>query len=139
MRGLRDRTFSAVMWPESSQLLAAMGEIGRFDRLRHIAQSQIKARAARARHFRAALFADPAWDILLELFVAPHEGRRVSISAVGLAAGIPLSTAIRWIKALETDGLVEKEDDPLDARRTFLRLTEEGGRAMIMYLRSCDE
>ena len=139
IRGLRHCIPSAVMWPESSQLLAAMGEVGRLDRLREIAHSQIKARASRGQYFRAALFSDPAWDILLELFVAPHEGRRVYISAVGLAADIPLSTALRWVNVLESEGLVEREDDPLDARRTYLRLTEEGGRAMVMYLRSCDE
>ena len=32
------------------------------------ARSEIEARAARAQFFRASLFSDPAWDILLELF-----------------------------------------------------------------------
>lgn len=101
------------------------------------ARSEIQARSARARFFRASLFSDPAWDILLELFSAEQEGRRVSISAAGLTAQIPLTTVLRWINALEREGLVERAGDPTDARRTFLRLTESGLRSMTHYFQSC--
>jgi DNA-binding MarR family transcriptional regulator len=101
------------------------------------ARSEIRARAARAHFFRASLFSDPAWDILLELFAAEHEGRRVSISAAGLTAEIPLTTALRWIAALEREEVVERAEDPTDARRTFLKLTHKGLRAMTLYFQSC--
>jgi len=106
------------------------GEWGR------IARSQIRARAARADFFKASLFSDPAWDILLELFAAEQEGRRISISAAGLTAQIPLTTALRWINALEREGLVERVADPTDARRTFLGLSDKGLRAMTHYFQS---
>lgn len=101
------------------------------------ARSEIRARAARAQFFKASLFSDPAWDILLELFAAQQEGRRVSISAAGLSAEIPLTTALRWIAALEREELVERVGDPTDARRTFLKLTGKGLRAMTLYFQSC--
>lgn len=101
------------------------------------ARSEIRARAARAQFFKASLFSDPAWDILLELFAAEEEGRRVSISAAGLTAEIPLTTALRWITALEREELVERAGDPTDARRTFLKLTDKGLRAMTLYFQSC--
>lgn len=101
------------------------------------ARSEIQGRAARAQFFKASLFSDPAWDILLELFAAEQEGRRVSISAAGLTAEIPLTTALRWINALEREDLVERAADPTDARRTFLKLTGKGLRAMTLYFQSC--
>lgn len=103
----------------------------------HRARSEIRSRAARAQFFKASLFSDPAWDILLELFAAQQEGRRVSISAAGLTAEIPLTTALRWIAALEREELVERAGDPTDARRTFLKLTGTGLRAMTLYFQSC--
>jgi DNA-binding MarR family transcriptional regulator len=101
------------------------------------ARFEIRARAARAQFFKASLFSDPAWDILLELFAAEQEGRRVSISAAGLTAEIPLTTALRWINALEREDLVERAADPTDARRTFLQMTGKGLRAMRLYFQSC--
>jgi DNA-binding MarR family transcriptional regulator len=100
------------------------------------AKAEIEARAARARFFKASLFSDPAWDILLDLFAADQEGRRISISAVGLTAGIPLTTALRWINALEREDLVERAGDPTDARRTFLRLSDKGRGAMSLYFQN---
>ena len=101
------------------------------------ARSEIRARSARTQFFKASLFSDPAWDILLELFAAAQEGRRVSISAAGLTAEIPLTTALRWIAALEREELVERVGDPTDARRTFLKLSDTGIRAMTLYFQSC--
>lgn len=98
-----------------------------------LARTLIKARLRRKDHFKASLFSDPAWDILLDLFVAQCEGRRIPISAAGLTAGIPLTTALRWLAALESEGLIEREDDPLDGRRTYVSLTERGTRSMWDY------
>jgi len=100
-------------------------------------RSEIRSRAARSQFFKASLFSDPAWDIILELFAAEQDGRRVSISAAGLTAEIPLTTALRWINALERENLVERVGDPTDARRTFLKLTAKGMRSMTLYFQSC--
>ena len=93
----------------------------------------IKARARRSLFFKASFFSDPAWDILLELFAADCEGRKLSISSVGLAANIPMTTALRWIDVLERDGLVQRQNDPLDGAK-FLTLSEKGFRAMRGYV-----
>ncbi|HSR00762.1 MAG TPA: winged helix DNA-binding protein [Sphingomicrobium sp.] len=98
-----------------------------------LARAAIEARARRQKFFKASLFSDPAWDILLDLFAAEAEGRRVAISSAGLAANVPLTTAIRWINALQEEGLVSRENDPLDGRRSFLTLTEQGLRSMHDY------
>lgn len=104
-----------------------------------LARSEMRARASRGLFFKASLFSDPAWDILLELFATEQEGRRVHISAVGLAAKIPQTTSLRWINALQEAGLIERTDDPHDARRSFVRLSSEGMGAMTLYFRNCQE
>lgn len=101
-----------------------------------LARSEIRARASRGRFFRPTLFSDPAWDILLELFSAEHEGRLVSISGVGLTSNIPQTTAHRWINVLEREGLVERTNDPRDGRRTFLSLSRFGLLAMYQYFQA---
>lgn len=102
-----------------------------------LARSEISARGSRGRFFKASLFSDPAWDILLELFDAAHENRQVSVSSVGLTAGIPQTTALRWINALEREGLIDRACDPRDGRRTFLNLSDSGLTAMYRYFQDC--
>jgi DNA-binding MarR family transcriptional regulator len=101
-----------------------------------LARAVTKARTQRLMFFRSSLFSEPAWDILLELFASEGEGKRLSISSVGLTARIPLATVLRWIAALERECLVARADDPMDARRTFLKLTDEGHRKMARYFES---
>lgn len=52
------------------------------------------------------MFGEPAWDILLELFIAARENRRVTRSCIHAAAGVPETIAQRWIAILENRGLV---------------------------------
>jgi DNA-binding MarR family transcriptional regulator len=94
------------------------------------------ARKARASFFDARLFSDPAWDIILEIYASDLEHLRKSISHVSAAAGVPATTALRWIKTLEESGIVARESDPLDGRRIWLTLTPRGTTAMHAYLDS---
>jgi DNA-binding MarR family transcriptional regulator len=91
------------------------------------------ARARRSEHFKASLFSDPAWDILLELFAAELEGRPLNVSAIGLTAKVPGTTVLRWIGVLETEGLIRRRNDPFDGRRSLVSLTEDGSRALREY------
>jgi|KBSMisStandDraft_5_1062788.scaffolds.fasta_scaffold1562098_1 DNA-binding MarR family transcriptional regulator len=101
----------------------------------HTARSILRARSKRADLFDPRLFSDPAWDILLELFVAEADHRRLQVSAIGLAAGIPLTTTLRWLNSLSERGLIERTPDVTDARRFFIQLSEEGVLSMILCLR----
>ncbi|NNM77975.1 hypothetical protein HJG53_13790 [Sphingomonas sp. ID1715] len=80
------------------------------------------------------LFADPAWDMLLDLFVAKAEQRAVSISSVSIASGVPASTAHRWIEALLNQAAVRRRPDPGDRRRIYIEITEPVFEAMSSQL-----
>jgi DNA-binding MarR family transcriptional regulator len=73
----------------------------------------------------AQLFRDPAWDILLDLFASHERGERVSVIALALASGVPQSTALRTIQRLEEKGLIVREGDPDDLRRSWVRASPE--------------
>ncbi|WP_447726028.1 hypothetical protein [Sphingomonas koreensis] len=78
------------------------------------------ARRARNSVLDGDWFADPAWDLLLDLLASQYLGRRVSISSACIAANVPPTTALRWIEKLVLQGLLVREDDPMDRRRTHL-------------------
>ena len=92
-----------------------------------------KARKIRAEFFGADLFADPAWDMLLELYANELGQQRVSVSSASDAAGVPLSTALRWMAALEERNLVKRKSDPLDGSRVWISLTAHGASLMHRY------
>jgi DNA-binding MarR family transcriptional regulator len=93
----------------------------------------IRARSRRTEILPARLFADPAWDMLLELYRAQLGHYRVSIAGLTIASQVPPTTALRWIAILEGESLVGRTPDPLDRRRLFMRLTAAGSKAMEHY------
>ena len=79
----------------------------------------------RRNFFDRELFSDPAWLILLDLFIHNTLGKPVSVSSLYLAAKTPATTALRWINTLADRGMIERFDDPTDRRRVHLRLRSE--------------
>ncbi|UIJ45836.1 hypothetical protein LZK98_02430 [Sphingomonas cannabina] len=93
----------------------------------------IRARRLRANFFAADLFADPAWDMLLDLFAAELEHVRVSVSSLCIAAAVPGTTALRWIGTMIDAGLFERHADPFDRRRAYVSLSEKAREGMLRY------
>lgn len=93
----------------------------------------IKSRRERDTFLPKHLFADPAWDMLLELYASELDQRRVATSNLCDASAVPPTTALRWIGAIEKEGLIERKSDPLDARRIFVRLSSQGASSMEAY------
>ena len=96
----------------------------------------LRARRERARFFDPGLFADPAWDILLELFASSLADQRTTLTSACAAAGVPVTTALRWVRNLEDAGLVKRHEDPLDRRRFYLTLSLDAALAMASYFKS---
>jgi len=93
----------------------------------------IRHRQLRARFFDPELFADPAWDILLDLTAARAEHARVSITSACLASGVPPTTALRWVGQMIEAGLLERVQDDVDRRRAFVALSDRTADAMARY------
>jgi len=93
----------------------------------------LQARQLRGQFFNAKLFADPAWDMLLELQAATILERRLTVSRLTERSGVPGTTALRWIATLEREGLIQREEDRLDGRRYYLSLSQKGVDAMNAY------
>ena len=96
----------------------------------------IRARRLRDQYFRSELFADPAWDMLLDLMAARLEGQRVAVSSLCIAAAVPATTALRWIKTLTDHGLFVRVADPQDGRRVYIELSDKAAAALENYLRA---
>lgn len=94
----------------------------------------IRGRRLRDNYFSADLFADPAWDMLLDLTAARLEQRDVAVSSLCIAAAVPPTTALRWIKTLTDSGIFVRALDPDDGRRAFIALSDAAANGMMAYL-----
>lgn len=93
----------------------------------------IRARRQRGRFFSEDLFADPAWDMLLDLLQAELAQLRVPVSSLCIAASVPATTALRWLKTLVDQGLFVRRPDPHDGRRVYVELAPDASHAMRRY------
>lgn len=93
-------------------------------------------RRRRERLFGAceALFRDPAWDIMLDLFIQTSAGHSVCVTSAAIASRMPQTTGLRWVRQLARCGLVRSVPDPCDARRAHLQLTDKAVATMVELL-----
>ncbi len=96
-------------------------------------RSVIRARRLRERFFSEELFADPAWDMLLDLLQAEIGQLRVPVSSLCIAAAVPATTALRWLKTMTQKGLFVSRADPHDGRRVFVELAPQTSEALRRY------
>ncbi|MGP7795778.1 hypothetical protein [Sphingomonas sp. CLY1604] len=99
-----------------------------------LARSIAAARRKLGTHLEASLFANPGLDIMLFLFAEGLHGATVTTNACCAAAGVPRTTALRWIKLLQDRGLVLGSDDLSDRRVTMLALTTTGRSTIRSWL-----
>lgn len=98
----------------------------------------IHYRQIRARYFGDDLFADPAWDMLLDLAAAHANHARIGVTSLCIASGVPTTTALRWIDLMTEAGLLERFKDDRDRRRTFIALSEKAANAFARYFRDIE-
>lgn len=105
----------------------------------HLSQDVIRAVIwawqARVDHLPRELLADPAWGMLLELLHAELAGQRATVSRLCEASAAPETTAVRWLRALESHDLVIRHSDPVHAGNETVELTPKGSAAMRGYFR----
>ena len=99
-----------------------------------LARAIMVRRRRRTRHFAQSMFGEPAWDIMLALYVSDRGGSRNTISRLADLSGAPMTTALRWLDYLELAKLVTRLPSPTDRRVMFVELTSLGREKLDAYL-----
>jgi DNA-binding MarR family transcriptional regulator len=110
------------------------------------ARSLIDMRRLRGNLFGHSFFSDPAWDLLLQLFVHTTSKDPLSLSTLSCESRVPHTSMTRWVAKLRDAGLVSTSEDPADGRRVFVSISTRGKSRMRQLLaghrperRECDE
>jgi PAS domain S-box-containing protein len=95
-------------------------------RLLERAKAIVRVRRARDRLLGRAVVGEPAYDLLLALYVSANRRRGVPLTILARSAKVPYSSALRWIAYLEDKGFVSRSQSSSDRRVILIRLTESG-------------
>ncbi len=79
------------------------------------------------------LFGEPAWDMLLDLFIQQCEGKLLPMSSLCLSADIPNSSAMKLIQRLCDAGLLERLPDHRDGRRSLIKISPDTEHRLRAY------
>lgn len=90
------------------------------------ARFSLDARQNRVEHFSPAMFGEPAWDLLLALYVTQADVPASAVSSLAKTARIAITTAFRWIDYLEEKRLIERQRSSADGRALTVALSAEG-------------
>lgn len=99
-----------------------------------LAESEYQARRRREKLFTKELFGEPAWDMLLDIYVSRARRRRVSVTSLCIASCRPPTTALRWITLLQEQGLVFRDGSMADHRVCYIELSARGVKLMEQFL-----
>ncbi|HEV2816488.1 MAG TPA: MarR family transcriptional regulator [Allosphingosinicella sp.] len=91
-------------------------------------------RRRRDDYFPAGLFGEPVWDLMLALFIAREEGRRLSIAEAYEAARVKPAAGRRLLARMERSGLVIRSGGQEDLRKRYVGLTASASERMSDYL-----
>ena len=105
---------------DEQNLLMAARRIVELDKIRH-------------NFFPAAIFGEPAWNILLALYLASSRADR-TVGRLGESSKVPLSTAIRWLDYLEAEGLVMLDSSAHEPQQREVHLTDKAYHALRSFL-----
>ncbi len=98
------------------------------------AQVIYKQRRKRKEFIPSEFLAEPAWDMLLELFMQFAGKAKVSTTSLCIASDSAPSTALRYIGQLESADFIKRSASVFDKRVTFVELTDQGVLAVGRYL-----
>lgn len=97
------------------------------------ARQNLRDRTMRARFLEGSFFREPAWEMLIDLFVNQTNGVKISVSSIVLASGVPTTTALRHLGLLVDSGSVVRTPCPNDARRTYVHLSQDAFDRIFAY------
>lgn len=97
------------------------------------AKEEFGNRRRRTTIFGGSMFGEPAWDMLLALYILDVSGQRQTTGALMQFSGAPATTARRWLDYLVENGLAGRAHHPTDQRVMFVSLTEKGRNTLDLY------
>lgn len=103
--------------------------------LRVWAEAEFRGRQKRHEFIPGDLLGEPAWDILLDLYVRDARRKPASVSSLCEAAAACGTTALRSLDALEREGLVVRKSAVHQDDEQIVKLTDLGTQAVSNWLR----
>lgn len=110
------------------------GEAPSAEALAAQAKTLLGQRKLRRQFLPPELFHEPAWDMLIALFVSHNDNQPMNIKALVAMADAPVTTSQRWIEHLYKLRLIDRVIDPADRRRVEISLSNAGYEAVKGYL-----
>lgn len=77
---------------------------------------------------------NPAWYMLVDLFLNHLLGRDICVTSACAASLAPTTTAQRYVRVMEEKGVIERKPHKTDRRRAMLFYTEQGFDMMYRLL-----
>jgi hypothetical protein len=106
----------------------------RLARARDRAIEILEIRKQRESALGTDLFGEPAWDLLLDLFIQHVDRQKTSSTSAAIAARVPPTTALRYLNSLVRKGLVARQSADHDLRVQYVTLSDYGYREMLALL-----
>lgn len=141
------RLLSALSGPEDDRgreltVLANSNEEMRGRQERAVLQERARrtyvGRARRSQIFNKQMFGEAAWDMLLALYATDQSGALHTVSGLVNLAGVPPTSALRWLKFLEQEELVSRHPSALDGRVFRIKLTDKARELLDAYFAATD-
>lgn len=104
--------------------------------LTEFARQILAGRKERDRFFDPVLFSNPAWDILLNLYVMDAESKPVRVLESCAASVVPQGVALRWLGYLKQEEMVVETPDPGHPHHTLIHLSDQMRLTISSYLGS---
>jgi DNA-binding MarR family transcriptional regulator len=104
-----------------------------------MARTLLALRKRRAQYLYRAMFGEPAYDMLLGLYVAESDEQPITAARLAHIAGVAQSSAARWIEYLVAKDLIHRERHPSHKRASILKLSSKGRDALNgMFATMCE-
>lgn len=84
---------------------------------------ELKNRRARTNFLPDDFFGEPAWQMMLELYVSHYREEQSTVTNLCIVSDEPQTTALRWIEILVSQGFVSRSNSKYDKRLKLLSLT----------------
>jgi len=93
---------------------------------RALAERLYAERRRRDLAFPQGLFGEPAWDLLLAMFIAREKGESMILSEAYRMARVSDTTGRRLLEQLEREALISRRRAPRSRKTWLVELTEDG-------------